>query len=300
VNGILIIDKPAGITSHDVVSRVRRILKTKRVGHTGTLDPFATGVIVILVGQATRLAQFLDKDEKEYEATVRFGFETDTGDRTGSPKSKVQSLKSITVEKVRAILNEFRGDIMQVPPMYSAKKVDGKKLYEHARKGETIERKAVSVNISRLEILNDLEASSLEPGTWDLGLRVACSAGTYIRTLAEDIGRKVGMGAHLAELRRTRAGKFSIEQSLTLEQLEQQKEPNSVLIRMEDAVSHLPSLVLNADRVEKSKNGLSTRIDDAKFDNGEAIQMIDGSGDLIAIGVYDEAEKSIRPKVVLV
>ena len=300
MNGIFIIDKPAGITSHDVVSRVRRILKTKRVGHTGTLDPFATGVMVILVGQATRLAQFLDKDEKEYEAIVRFGFETDTGDKTGRQKAKGKCQNTVTKDDVVAVLPDFTGSIMQTPPMYSAKKVDGKKLYEHARKGETIERKAVSVNISRLEIIDDLHANGLESGISDLGLRVACSAGTYIRTLAEDIGRKVGIGAHLAELRRTRAGKFSIDKSLTLEQLDVIEDPSSALIDMKEAVSRLPSLVLNDDRVEKTKNGLSTRIDDVKFNDGEAVQMVDAVGDLIAIGVYDEAEKAIRPKVVLV
>ena len=135
VDGLLIIDKPAGITSHDVVDRVRRILGTKRVGHTGMLDPFATGVMVVLVGQATRLAQFIDKDEKEYVATMRFGFETDTGDKTGTPKSKVQNPRSVSIAEVEAILPRFTGEIDQVPPMYSAKKIDGKKLYESAGKG---------------------------------------------------------------------------------------------------------------------------------------------------------------------
>src|SRR6187399_479633 len=148
MDGILIIDKPAGITSHDVVARVRRILKTKRVGHTGTLDPFATGVMVILVGQATRLAQFLDKDEKEYEAVVRFGFETDTGDVTGTQISESRLRNEEIAEVLAAadldkVFDVFRGDIEQVPPMYSAKKIEGKKLYELARKGETVERKAV-------------------------------------------------------------------------------------------------------------------------------------------------------------
>src|SRR5436190_13614197 len=198
MNGVLIIDKPAGITSHDVVSRVRRILKTRRVGHTGTLDPFATGVMVILVGQATRLAQFLDKDEKEYQAIVRFGFETDTGDRTGSPTSKVQRPKSVNSEDVRSVLGDFRGEIMQTPPMYSAKKVGGKKLYEHARKGEIIERKSVAVRIHELEVIGEFQDT-------DVGLNVICSDGTYIRTLAKDIGRKIGTRAHLAEMRRTSA-----------------------------------------------------------------------------------------------
>ncbi len=319
MNGLLIIDKPAGITSHDVVARVRRILKTKRVGHTGTLDPFATGVMVILVGQATRLAQFLDKDEKEYEALVRFGFETDTGDRTGvrtskaeSETSKIQSLASLSVDDVRHVLENFRGEIEQTPPMYSAKKVDGKKLYEHARKGETVERKKIAVTIFDLEILqphsrplpkdNDQHKTSGESAksVETVVLRVACSAGTYIRTLAEDIGRELGTGAHLAELRRTRAGKFSIDQSLTLENLDALPEPASGLIAMEDAVSHLPQMVLNDERIAKSRNGLSTRIEGAGFKDGEPVRMIDKTGSLIAIGFYKNAENIVQPKVVLV
>ena len=144
-DGILIIDKPEGWTSHDVVGKTRKILRTKRIGHTGTLDPFATGVLVILVGKATRLAQFLDKDRKEYEAEIAFGFETDTGDRTGSSKFQVPSSKFLSVEDIGKVLPEFRGEIWQTPPMYSAKKVEGKKLYELARKGIEIERKPVKV-----------------------------------------------------------------------------------------------------------------------------------------------------------
>src|SRR5688572_26958724 len=150
MDGILIIDKPAGLTSHDVVARLRRILKTKRIGHTGTLDPFATGVLVMLVNRATRLAQFLDKDRKEYEAIVRFGFETDTGDRTGRQKAKGER-QNFSDEEFENALKDFHGEIAQMPPMYSAKKVDGKKLYELARKGIEIERQPVAVTIYELE-----------------------------------------------------------------------------------------------------------------------------------------------------
>ena len=300
MDGILIIDKPAGITSHDVVARVRRILKTKRVGHTGTLDPFATGVMVVLVGKATRLAQFLDKDEKEYEALVRFGFETDTGDRTGSPKSQVSSPKGLNLDEIESVLLEFRGQIEQTPPMYSAKKIDGKKLYESARKGIEVERKSITVTIYHLDIIANSVAVSLGSGTWDLGLTVACSAGTYIRTLAEDIGRKVGVGAHLAELRRTRAGRFDLSRSITLDELAELDEPTAALIPMEEAVEHLPSITLAADRAEKAKGGLSTRIAETEFTNGQPVRMLDDSEHLIAIGFYEESEKSVRPKVVLV
>ncbi len=302
MNGILIIDKPAGITSHDVVYKVRRALKTKRVGHTGTLDPFATGVMVILVGQATRLAQFLDKDVKEYDAVVRFGFETDTGDRTGSPKSEVQGPTSVNIEQVEGALESFRGEIEQVPPMYSAKKVDGKKLYELARRGETIERKSVKVMIHKLEQTPPPPAtddeSIFERST--LGIQVSCSAGTYIRTLAEDIGRELGTGAHLTELRRTAAGKFSISQAITLEELVEMDEPACGLIPMEDAVDHLHKIELNEDRARKTRNGLSTRVFDPAFADGEPVQMLDESKTLIAIGFYDAAENVVQPKVVLV
>lgn len=299
MNGILVIDKPAGLTSHDVVARVRRILKTKRVGHTGTLDPFATGVMVILVGQATRLAQFLDKDEKEYEAVLRFGFETDTGDRTGSPRSKVPSPKPVDVEQVESVLPQFRGEIEQVPPMYSAKKVGGKKLYELARKGVEIERKAVTIHIYDLEIV-DKGAADSGPEPWGLGLRVVCSAGTYIRTLAEDIGRAVGTGAHLIELRRTRAGKFDLSRALSIEELDKMENAADVLIPMNEAVSHLPAVMLDQERVIKTKSGLSTRFVDADLTDREAIRMLDEANELIAVGFFSASEKVVQPKVVLI
>jgi tRNA pseudouridine55 synthase len=302
MDGILVIDKPAGITSHDVVARVRRVLKTRRVGHTGTLDPFATGVLVVLVGRATRLAQFLDKDEKEYEAVVRFGFETDTGDVTGMRSAEcgmrneelTESLNAIDWDKV---LNDFRGEIEQVPPMYSAKKVAGKKLYEHARKGETIDRPPVRINVYELEMVDDIPLRTPDSA---FRIRVVCSAGTYIRTLAEDIGRAVGVGAHVAELRRTRAGRFELSQSITLDDLEKHTDATAKLIAMDTAVGHLPSIALNADRADKTRNGLSTRVFEAGFVEGKAVRMLDENGELLAVGFYDEAESSIRPKVVLV
>ena len=301
MDGILIIDKPGGITSHDVVARVRRILKTKKVGHTGTLDPFATGVMVVVVGKATRLAQFLDKDEKEYEALVQFGFETDTGDKTGV-RSAECGMRTEEIDEVLAsadwetVFQPFRGEIEQVPPMYSAKKIDGKKLYEHARKGETVERKAIQIRISKLELVGDQELRTPHSA---LRISVACSAGTYIRTLAEDIGRAVGTGAHLEELRRMRAGRFDIGQSVTLDVLAESDDSAARLLPLEMAVSHLASISLNEDRAAKTRGGLSTRVHDTEFTEGQRLRMLDESGTLLAIGVYDDAEKSVRPKVVL-
>lgn len=293
MNGILIIDKPAGRTSHDVVDRVRRILRTKRVGHTGTLDPFATGVMVVLIGNATRLAQFIDKDDKEYEALVRFGFETETGDRSGLPKSQVLSPRFLSVEDIRQVLDQFRGEITQTPPMYSAKKVDGKKLYELARQGIEIDRKAVQVTIKKLEIIDKEVVDSL------VRIRVGCSAGTYIRTLAEDIARAAGRAAHLEELRRTASGKFTIDAAVGLDDFEKHDEPTSFLLPVRTVVDSLQAFVLVAHRVEKTKNGMSTRDLSGRFSDGETVQMIDEAGLLVAIGHFDETEKVVQPKVVL-
>ncbi len=296
-DGILIIDKPEGITSHDVVARCRRILKTKRIGHTGTLDPFATGVMVVLVGKATRLAQFLDKDSKSYEAIVRFGFETDTGDRTGSPKSEVQSPKFVSIDEIENILKDFRGEIKQTPPMYSAKKVAGKKLYELARQGIEIERKPVKVMIYQLEILN------LKPETLNLKIKVVCSAGTYIRTLAQDIGRKLDTGAHLAELRRTNAGNFEIAKAVTLEKLEKivaDGKLDGILISMNDAVSHLPEIRLSAEEIKNTKNGIKLNIEAAELADNDFCRMTDKDANLVAVGIYDADGKNIQPKLVLV
>ena len=313
MDGILIIDKPESFTSHDVVARLRRILKTKRIGHTGTLDPFATGVLVMLVGKATRLAQFLDRDAKEYEAVIRFGFETDTGDRTGQRKAKDERRKAeeLKIEELGNALKDFRGEIEQTPPMYSAKKVDGKKLYELARKGVEIERKPVKVSIYELEIIEQQRTQKDKEGeikdqilkTEDHALRVACSAGTYIRTLAEDIGKKIGVGAHLAELRRTRAGKFDLSKAVTIEELEKisaAAKLSDVLISMNEAVAHLPKIALNAEEIKNTQNGKKLNFERIEIESNQAIRMIDVAENLIAIGFYSKQEKYIQPKLVLI
>ncbi len=259
----------------------------------------------MLVGKATRLARFLDKDEKEYEALFRFGIETDTGDCTGSLKSHVSSLKSLKISDIANVLPEFRGEITQTPPMYSAKKVEGKKLYELARKGIEIERKPVSVNISKLEITDKIfkkNENGLGHETCDLGLAVSCSAGTYIRTLAEDIGQKVGVGAHLAGLRRIRAGKFALEQAVTIEALEEIVEScnvDNVSISMNEAVSHLPNVILSISEAEKTKNGMKYEYQNETLADEQPVRMIDQNGELAAIGFYKSAEKHVQPKVVL-
>jgi tRNA pseudouridine55 synthase len=310
MDGILIVDKPEGLTSHDVVSRLRRILKTKRIGHTGTLDPFATGVLVMLIGKATRLAQFLDKDKKEYEAIMRLGFETDTGDVSGSPKQIQNSKFKIQNEVIEGVLKDFRGEIKQTPPMYSAKKVAGKKLYELARKGIEIERKPVKVKIYEIEIIKnqrpkteDLQKNNFGLWTLDFGLKVTCSAGTYVRTLAEDIGKKLRIGAHLAALRRTSAGQFDLSKAVTLEELVEivaNGKLGEVLISMNDALAHLPKVILNDEEIKNTQNGKKLKFGNAEIKNNQAVRMINKTENLIGIGFYDEEQKSIQPRIVMV
>lgn len=300
MDGILVIDKPAGLTSHDVVSRVRRILKTRRVGHTGTLDPFATGVLVVMIGKATRLAQFIDKDVKEYEAVIQFGWETDTGDVTGKDEGgrmKAERLEATLAEtEWDSVFSKFRGEILQTPPMYSAKKVEGKKLYELAREGVTVERKPVQVIIHELDLLPDENRNPKSA----IRIRTTVSAGTYIRTLAEDIGREIRVGAHLTGLRRTGAGQFALDDAMTLEQLEQLDDPSTALRPFADAVEHLPAITLPPERIAKAKDGLPTRIPDYGLADGVPVRIVDETSALIAVGIYNSEEKSVKPKIVLV
>jgi len=309
----LIIDKPEGFTSHDVVAKVRKILRTKRVGHTGTLDPFATGVLVVMVGRATRLAQFLDKDKKGYEAVVRLGYSTDTGDKTGNRKEEIGSRKEeignrkveLTRENLDKVLAEFLGETQQTPPMYSAKKVAGKKLYELARKGIEVERKPVRINIYELEILSHDDGEIFtrnEDGTADVKIKVLCSAGTYIRVLAEDIGKKLGRGAHLTELQRTSAGKFNLSRAVTLEKLawivEEEKLPD-ILIPMNEAVSHLSEIKLSGEDIRSVMHGMKIATED-EFAGGQFVRMCDEEKNLIAIGAYDAVTKKLQPNIVFV
>ncbi len=319
MDGALIIDKPAGLTSHDVVARVRKIIREKRVGHTGTLDPFATGVLVVLVGRATRLAQFLSGAEKEYEAVIRLGYATDTGDITGTrvlseppavaggPNAEARSTQSIRKEEIEAALASLRGEIDQTPPMYSAKKIAGEKLYQLARRGEVVERKAIRVTISQFEGLT-IDGSLLnsnEDETNDLAVRVVCSAGTYVRTLAESVGERLGVGAHLSELRRTRAGQFKIEDAITLDRLSEVEQSDSieqVLIAPDAALAHVPFVNLDADDTRRVQHGIDIATEgtrSADWPEGQAVRIRDAAGVLIAVGAYQRDREVIHPRVVI-
>lgn len=248
MNGILLIDKPRDWTSHDVVGKLRGILREKRIGHSGTLDPMATGLLVVFVGRATRAVEFAEADEKEYLAGLRLGIETDTQDITGNVLKT--NAHPVSRETLEAVLPRFRGEIEQIPPMYSAIKVNGQKLYDIARRGGEVERKPRQVTISKLEVTGE------EAG--DFQLAVTCSKGTYIRTLCHDIGQVLGVGGAMSALRRTRAGVFSIEDALTLEQIQQAADEGGAesLLRPVDSLFYdYGAMEIAAKAVARVKNG---------------------------------------------
>ena len=238
-NGILIVDKPAGWTSMDVCAKLRGILKTKKVGHAGTLDPMATGVLPVFVGQATRAVSFAESGEKEYIAGLRLGLITDTQDTEGKVLSEMPV--AITQEQLRAVLPQFTGELRQVPPMYSAVKIGGKKLYELARSGKEIERPARSVTIRALELLEQVSPT-------DYILRVRCSKGTYVRTLCHDIGAALGCGGCMFSLRRTMAAGFTLSESRTLEEVQEQGE--SLLRPTDSLFREYPAYHIDHPRVD--------------------------------------------------
>jgi tRNA pseudouridine55 synthase len=310
---MFIVDKPAGITSHDVVDKLRRIVGTRRVGHAGTLDPFATGVLLVCTGRTTRLIQFLSTLEKEYVARVRLGFATDTQDLTGKQITPLESSKDVSGAEVLKVLREFEGDQMQLPPMYSAKKVDGERLYRAAREGRDVERAPVRVRISSLTLL-DLDGQqvvSSPDGTADFLVRVRCSSGTYVRTLAHDIGARLRVGGHLAMLRRTAIGHLSIDRAVGLEDLQGLKEAGKLrqaILTPSEMLAHLPMICLDPEMQRRIEDGLQVTLDSelAGSSDAESVRLCDASGQLVAVGrVAAVGEGSgggrrcIKPKVVI-
>ena len=247
MNGIVIIDKPQGWTSQDVTARLRRVFNTRRIGHGGTLDPMATGVLPVFVGRATRGVEFFEHAEKTYETVLRLGMTTDTEDVTGTVLEEKEV--NITRERVDAVLEQFRGEILQVPPMYSALKVNGQKLCDLARKGREVERKPRPITIHQLELL--------EMGENTLRLRVRCSKGTYIRTLCKDIGLALDCGGCMAELRRVTAGEYTIEESVPLLQLLEEPEPEKWLRNVDTMFRNYAAVTLTANQEKRCRNGNS-------------------------------------------
>ncbi len=245
MNGIVIVDKPQGWTSQDVTARLRRVYATRRIGHGGTLDPMATGVLPVFVGRATRGVEFFEHAEKTYETVLLLGRTTDTQDVTGATLAeKAVHLSPADIEKV---LPRFRGNILQVPPMYSALKVNGKKLYELARKGQEVERQPRPITV--------FELTNLGFDGTRLSLRVRCSKGTYIRTLCQDIGEALGCGGCMEALRRVRAGEYGIEDAVPLETLLASETPERYLRSLDTMFAHCPAVTLTANQEKRCRNG---------------------------------------------
>ena len=244
-NGIIIVNKPAGWTSQDVTAKLRGVFHEKRVGHGGTLDPMATGVLPVFVGRATRAVEFFEHADKEYIATLRLGTVTDTQDTTGNTLETHPV--SVTKAELEAALVAFTGEIDQLPPMYSAIKVNGQKLYELARRGKEVERKPRRITVHALELLSG-------EGT-DWRIRIHCSKGTYVRTLCADIGEKLGCGGCMASLVRTKAGAFSLDRAHTMEEIIAAKDPETLLLPVDTLFAQYPALTVNAAGERKLRNG---------------------------------------------
>jgi tRNA pseudouridine55 synthase len=251
MDGIVIVDKPQGWTSQDVVSKLRGVYKTRRIGHGGTLDPLATGVLPVFVGRATRGVEFFEHAEKTYETVLRLGVTTDTEDITGTTLE--EKPVAVTREQLDGVLQQFRGDILQVPPMYSAIKINGQKLYDLARKGKEVERQARPVTIYKLECL-DFDGAAAR-------LLVHCSKGTYIRTLCKDIGAALGCGGCMEALRRVSAGSYTLEQAVSLQALIETDDPGKYLIPVDSMFSQYEQVTPTPKQTLRCRNGNSFSVD---------------------------------------
>ncbi len=290
INGIFNINKATGITSHDVVAKIRKHLKQKRVGHAGTLDPMASGVLPICVGQATRVAEYLSESGKAYQAEIIFGTATDTYDAEGTITATA-STADLTLAFIEETLEHFRGPQMQYPPRYSAIKIQGQPAYKRARTGEEIVLEPRPIVIYELEILDWIPSR--------LTLAIECSKGTYIRSLAHDLGIRLGCYAYLGALVRTRSGPFTLSESITLEQLADAVETNSVqqyLYPVDKALEQYPAITLDAETVERVKHG--NTFNKSVANNTGLARVYDTDGDFIAIAEWNEEQKAWQPKKV--
>jgi tRNA pseudouridine55 synthase len=279
VEGVVVVDKPEGLTSHDVVNRMRRLANTRKVGHLGTLDPMATGVLPLVLGRATRLAQFFSSGEKTYDALLQFGWSTDTYDREGSPTSQPVAPR-FTRAELEAVLDRFRGNILQTPPPFSAKKIAGTPAYRLARKHIAVELEPVEVRILALD-LAEFDGATAR-------ICVRCSAGTYVRGIAHDVGRELGCGAFLASLRRTVSGEFTDGQARTLEALEALTQGGALdqaLIPCARVLPDIPNAMVDALTAGQIRQGKDFRL--SPFSDRAAaryVKAVSPEGDLIAIG----------------
>jgi tRNA pseudouridine55 synthase len=298
VDGVVNIHKTAGPTSHDVVDQVRRIFGQKRVGHAGTLDPMATGVLVVCLGKATRIVEYLTGTEKEYRATLTLGVATDTQDSTGEVLSESDA-SAVTLDSLKLAVQAFVGEIEQVPPMVSAIKHEGQPLYKHARAGRTIERAPRPVTIYSIDI------GDFRPGPRaEAELTVRCSSGTYIRTLCTDIGEALGCGGMMSGLVRTGVGRFALDQAVTIDHLrdaETEGHLSDYVRSMSEALADMPAVTLDADGVQRTLHGISVPSVSAS-PVGTPVRMMSAAGELLAIGMVAETDEAVvvKPHKVLV
>jgi len=313
MDGVLVVDKPEGLTSHDVVAAARRLLGEKRIGHTGTLDPLATGVLPLACGRATRLVRFLSASDKDYEATILFGVTTDTLDITGQETGRSGATPSRGA--LLAAMQSLEGEQMQVPPAYSAKKVGGRRAYDFARRDEPVELAAVPVRVSRLELL--------EFGDDRCRVSLTCSAGFYVRALVRDIGARCGTGACLEALRRTRSGDFTLEEAIPFDALhggtavrgagpvERREEGRAgpadletLLIPMEDLLPRMPAVTVTAEGLARVSHGQHVRPVDLAGPQpsgaAEWVRLLDAGGALVGLGTPQRLSGFLHPEVVLI
>lgn len=286
MTGILPIDKPDGPSSHDIVAVARRTLGLRRIGHTGTLDPFATGLLLLCLGPATRLAEYLIGLDKEYEATARLGVATDTLDRTGAVTAESDAWSQLDDARVRAAFEDQVGTRPQTPPAYSAKKVGGRKAYELARAGEAVTPEPVDVTIHALDVLGVDGA--------DVRFRLRCSSGTYVRAVAREAGAALGVGAHLTALRRTAIGRFRVEDAIAVSDLEDPVAVHNALVAPVRAVEHLRAVELSTDDARRIGHGQRLATGDAP----EGLLALVADGELVAVAESDG--RTIRPRKVFV
>ena len=285
MNGLLVVDKPGGMTSHDVVSRLRRLTRESSIGHLGTLDPMATGVLPLLLGKYTRLAQYFSMTDKSYTGTIRFGFATDTYDAEGQPVGP-QVEPALTIEQVRAAAVPFRGLIEQMPPVYSAKKIGGKAAYKLAREGKPVELKAKTIQIHEL-VIEDLIGDTA-------AFRMTVSAGGYVRSVAHEMGLALGCGGHLSGLRRTRAGVFGLDQAWTLEALEQGVD--EALLHPRTILPEMPAVTADELVMGRLRNGGQVNL--AEFSDAALVRVFAGQREMAAI-VKRVAGTLFQPVVVM-
>lgn len=288
MDGVIVLHKPKGKTSHDMVGFLRRLLSVRRIGHTGTLDPDATGVLPLCVGMCTKASQYIMDSEKTYVATMQLGAATTTQDASGEVTNKAEV--QVSQAQIEQTIQSFIGEIMQIPPMYSAVKVDGKKLYTLAREGIEIERKPRKVQIHGIQILDiDMQAAMVR-------MEVTCSKGTYIRTLIHDIGEKLGCFAHMTDLVRTKSGGFTLDEAYTCEELVALKEAGKLseaILPTERVFAKYPEIVLNEKNTQRARNGVTIRYLGVQAEQRYRVYGVDGAFLCLSVGREDGSLKMI-------